>query len=91
MLQKTIERKKYYEDLGVENNVVLEDLKVMKHSQIPNAYFVHAKYMIGSGGDYKDYEVLESLDEKGEWIDMKKDLTKLEYGAFLKDCQVSNF
>jgi hypothetical protein len=91
MLQKTIERKKYYEDLGVENNVVLEDLKVMKHSQIPNAYFVHAKYMIGSGGDYKDYEVLDSLDEKGEWIDMKKDLTKLEYGAFLKDCQVSNF
>jgi hypothetical protein len=91
MLQKTIERKKYYEDLGVENNVVLEDLKVMKHSQIPNAYFVHAKYMIGSGGDYKDYEVLDSLDEKGEWIDMKKDLTKLEYGAFLKDCEVSNF
>lgn len=91
MLQKTIERKKYYEDLGVENNVVLEDLKVMKHSQIPNAYFVHAKYMIGSGGDYKDYEVLDSLYEKGEWIDMKKDLTKLEYGAFLKDCQVSNF
>ena len=91
MLQKTIERKKYYEDLGVESNVVLEDLKVMKHSQIPNAYFIHAKYMIGSGGDYKDYEVLESLDEKGEWIDMKKDLTKLEYGAFLKDCEVSNF
>jgi hypothetical protein len=91
MLQKTIERKKYYEDLGVENNVILEDLKVMKHSQIPNAYFVHAKYMIGSGGDYKDYEVLDSLDEKGEWIDMKKDLTKLEYGAFLKDCEVSNF
>lgn len=91
MLQKTIERKKYYEDLAVESNVVLEDLKVMKHSQIPNAYFVHAKYMIGSGGDYKDYEVLESLDEKGEWIDMKKDLTKLEYGAFLKDCEVSNF
>lgn len=91
MLQKTIERKKYYEDLGVENNVVLEDLKVLKHSQIPNAYFVHAKYMIGSGGDYKDYEVLDSLDEKGEWIDMKKDLTKLEYGAFLKDCEVSNF
>jgi hypothetical protein len=91
MLQKTIERKKYYEDLGVENNVVLEDLKVMKHSQIPNVYFVHAKYMIGSGGDYKDYEVLDSLDEKGEWIDMKKDLTKLEYGAFLKDCEVSNF
>jgi hypothetical protein len=91
MLQKTIERKKYYEDLGVENNVVLEDLRVLKHSQIPNAYFVHAKYMIGSGGDYKDYEVLDSLDEKGEWIDMKKDLTKLEYGAFLKDCEVSNF
>lgn len=91
MLQKTIERKKHYEDLGGESNVVLEDLKVMKHSQIPNAYFIHAKYMIGNGGNYEDREVLESLDENGEWIDMKKDLTKLEYGAFLKDCEVSNF
>ena len=91
MLQKTVQRKKHYEDLGGENNVVLEQLNVMKHSQIPNAYFVHAKYMIGSGGMYKDYEVLESVDENGEWIDMKKDLTKLEYGAFLKDCEVSNF
>jgi len=91
MLQKTVERKKYYEDLGGENNVVVEDLKVMKHSQIPNAYFVHVKYMIGDGGAFKDYEVLEGLDENGEWVDMKKDLTKLEYGAFLKDCEVSNF
>ena len=91
MLQKTIERKKHYEDLGGESNVVLENIRVVKHSQIPNAYFVHAKYMIGDGGVYKDHEVLESLDEKGEWIDMKKDLTKLEYGAFLKDCEVSNF
>jgi hypothetical protein len=24
--------------------VVLEDLRVLKHSQIPNAYFVHVKY-----------------------------------------------
>ena len=91
MLQKTIERKKFYEDLGGESNVVLEDLRVVKHSQIPNAYFVHAKYMIGDGGMYHNYEVLESVDENGEWIDMKKDLTKLEYGAFLKDCEVSNF
>jgi hypothetical protein len=44
MLQKTVERKKYYKDLGGENNVVLEDLRVLKHSQIPNAYFVHVKY-----------------------------------------------
>jgi hypothetical protein len=91
MLQKTIERKKFYQDLGGENNVVLEDLRIVKHSQIPNAYFVHVKYMIGDGGMYNNYEVLESLDENGEWIDMKKDLTKLEYGAFLKDCDVSNF
>jgi hypothetical protein len=91
MLQKTIERKKHYEDLGGESNVVLENIRVVKHSQIPNAYFVHAKYMIGDGGVYKDHEVLESLDENGEWIDMKKDLTKLEYGAFLKDCEISNF
>ena len=69
MLQKTIERKKHYEDLGGESNVVLEDLRVVKHSQIPNAYFVHAKYMIGDGGVYKDQEVLESLDENGEWIE----------------------
>jgi hypothetical protein len=47
--------------------------------------------LIGDGGIYNNYEVLESLDENGEWIDMKKDLTKLEYGAFLKDCEVSNF
>ena len=50
MLQKTIERKKHYEDLGGENNVIMEELKVMKHREIPNAYFVHAKYLIGSGG-----------------------------------------
>ena len=91
MLQKTIERKKHYEDLGGENNVVLEDLKILKHSQIPNAYFVQAKFMVGDGGMYENCEVLESLDKNGEWIDMKKDLTKLEYGAFLKDCEVSNF
>jgi hypothetical protein len=91
MLQKTIERKKYYEDLGGESNVVLEYSRVMKHSQIPNTYFINAKYMIGSGGIYEDQEIFESLDEYGEWIDMKKDLTKLEYGAFLKDCEVSNF
>ena len=91
MLQKTVERKKYYEDLGGENNVVLEELKVMKHNEIPNAYFVHAKYLIGNGGRYEQSEVLDVLDENGDWVDMKKDMTKLEYGAFLKDCEVSNF
>jgi hypothetical protein len=91
MLQKTIERKKYYEDLGGENNVVVEQLNIMKHSQIPETYFIHVIYMIGDGGAFKDYEVLEVVGEDGEWTDMKKDLTKLEYGAFLKDCNVSNF
>jgi len=78
MLQKVVERKKHYEDLGGENNVVLDDLKVMKHRQIPNAYFVHAKYMIGNGGIYKDYEVFETLDENGDWVNMKNNLNKLE-------------
>jgi hypothetical protein len=91
MLQKTIERKKHYEDLGGENNVILEELKVLKHKEIPNAYFVHAKYLIGNGGHYERSEVLDCLDENEEWIDVKKDLTQLEYGGFLKDLEVCNF
>lgn len=91
MLQKTLLRKKHYEDLGGENNVVMEELKVMKHSQIPNTYLVQAKYMIGDGGTFKDYEVLDGIDKNGEWVDIKKDMTNLEYGAFLKDLEVCNF
>jgi hypothetical protein len=91
MLQKTIERKKHYEDLGGENNVIIEELKVLKHKEIPNAYFVHVKYLIGSGGHYEQSEVLDALDENEEWTDVKKDLTQLEYGGFLKDLEVCNF
>jgi hypothetical protein len=91
MLQKTIERKKHYEDLGGENNVIMEELKVMKHREIPNAYFVHAKYLIGDGGQFKQSEVLDVLDENGDWTDMKRNLTEMEYGGFLKDCEVCNF
>lgn len=91
MLQKTIERKKHYENLGGENNVIMEELKVMKHREIPNAYFVHAKYLIGNGGQFKQSEVLDALDENGDWTDMKRNLTELEYGGFLKDCEVCNF
>jgi hypothetical protein len=91
MLQKTIERKKHYEDLGGENNVIMEELKVMKHREIPNAYFVHAKYLIGNGGQFKQSEVLDALDENGDWTDMKRNLTEMEYGGFLKDCEVCNF
>jgi hypothetical protein len=91
MLQKTIERKKHYEDLGGENNVIMEELKVMKHREIPNAYFVHAKYLIGDGGQFKQSEVLDALDENGDWTDMKRNLTEMEYGGFLKDCEVCNF
>jgi len=91
MLQKTIERKKHYEDLGGENNVVMEELKVLKHKEIPNAYFVHARYLVGTGGQFKESEVLEALDENGDWTDIKKDLPELEYGGFLKDLEVCNF
>jgi hypothetical protein len=91
MLQKTIERKKHYEDLGGENNVIMEELKVMKHREIPNAYFIHAKYLIGDGGQFKQSEVLDGLDENGDWTDMKRNLTEMEYGGFLKDCEVCNF
>lgn len=91
MLQKTIERKKHYEDLGGENNVIMEELKVMKHREIPNAYFVHAKYLIGNGGQFKQSEVLDGLDDNGDWTDMKRNLTEMEYGGFLKDCEVCNF
>jgi hypothetical protein len=91
MLQKTIERKKHYEDLGGENNVIMEELKVVKHREIPNAYFVHAKYLIGNGGQFKQSEVLDALDENGDWTDMKRNLTEMEYGGFLKDCEVCNF
>ena len=91
MLQKTIDRKKHYEKLGGENNVILEELKVMKHLDIPNSYFVYAKYLIGDGGQFKESEVLETLNENEEWIDMKKDLTEMEYGGFLKDCKICNF
>lgn len=91
MLQKAIERKKHYEDLGQENNVVLENLKVMKHSQIPNAYFIQVRYLIGEGGIFKENEILEGLNENQEWIDIKKDLKEVEYDSFLKDCVVCNF
>jgi hypothetical protein len=91
MLQKTIERKKHYEDLGGENNVIMEEVKVMKHREIPNAYFVHAKYLIGDGGQFKQSEVLDVLDENGDWTDMKRNLNEMEYGGFLKDCEVCNF
>ena len=91
MLQKAIERKKHFQDLGGENNVVLEELKILKHKEIPNAYFVKAKYLIGNGGTYKESDVLESLDENGQWIDVKKQMSELEFGGFLKDCEVCNF
>jgi hypothetical protein len=90
MLPKILDRKKHYEDLGGESNVILEDLQVMKHCQIPNAYFIHAKYLVGSGGTFKPSEVFETLDEKGEWVDMRKTLNDSEYEAFLKDCAVCN-
>ena len=91
MLQKTIERKKHYENLGSENNVVLEELKILKHKELPSVYFVYAKYLVGDGGQFKESEVLESLDENGEWVDAKKDFSEMEFGGFLKDCEVCNF
>lgn len=91
MLQKVVERKKYYEDLGRENNFVLEELKVLKHKEVPNAYFIHAKYLIGEGGEFDSDDVLEALNENGDWVNMKNNLNELEYGAFLGDCEVCNF
>ena len=91
MLQKAIERKKYYDDLGGENNFILEKIKVLKHKEIPNTYFIHAKYLIGEGGDYKQSEVLETLDDNEDWLDIKKTMSEFEFGGFLKDCEVCNF
>lgn len=92
MLQQVIQRKKYYEDLGKENNFVLDELKIYKHREIPNTYFIHAKYTIGEGGIYKEDEVFEVLNEQNDdWEDIRNTFNKLEYGAFLGDCEVCNF
>jgi hypothetical protein len=91
MLQKAIERKKFFTDLGGENNVILEKIQILKHKEIPNTYFVHAKYLIGDGGHYKQAEVLETLDKDGEWANVKNTMPEFEFGGFLKDCEVCNF
>jgi hypothetical protein len=91
MIQDLATRKQHYIDLGGENNVVLEKLEILKHCDISDCYFIHAIYMIGNGGMYKSYEVLETIDENGEWENLKNSLDEYEYGAFLKDCTTCNF
>jgi hypothetical protein len=91
MLQELATRKKHYLDLSGENNFILEKLEILKHCDIPDSYFIHAKYIIGDGGIFKNYEVLETTDENGDWKNLKNSLDTMEYGAFLNDCTTCNF
>jgi hypothetical protein len=85
MIAEVANRKKYYQDFGKHKNVSLNKVQVMKHPEIPNAFFINVNYHIGEGGIYKETEILESyIPEKG-WQDLQKEMTELEYGAFLGD------
>jgi hypothetical protein len=75
MVAEVTKRKKHYEDFGKYKNVSLNNLKVLKHAEIPDMFFIHVNYHIGEGGIYKEVEIQ----------DLEKSMTKLEYGAFLGD------
>ena len=85
MIGEVIKRKKYYNELGKHKNITLKKIDVLKHNEIPNTYFIHTIYKIGKGGIYKTKEILETYDNEKGWQEVDKDMTHLEYGAFLKD------
>jgi hypothetical protein len=85
MVAEVTKRKKHYEDFGKYKNVSLNNLKVLKHAEIPDMFFIHVNYHIGEGGIYKEVEILEAYEPENGWQDLEKSMTKLEYGAFLGD------
>lgn len=85
MIAEVTKRKKYYEDFGKHKNVSLNKVEVLKHSEIPNTFFVHVIYKIGEGGIYNETEILETYHPENGWQELEKGMTKLEYGAFLGD------
>jgi hypothetical protein len=87
MIAEVTKRKKHYQDFGKHKNVSLSKLEVLKHSEIPNTFFIYVNYHIGEGGIYKEIEILETFVPEKGWQDLQKGMTELEYGAFLGDLQ----
>ena len=85
MIAEVTERKKYYKDFVKNKNVSLTKVEVLKHPEIPNSFFIHVNYHIGEGGIYKETEILEMYTPENGWQDLEKEMTALEYGAFLGD------
>lgn len=85
MIEEVTKRKKYYQDFGKHKNVSLDKVQVLKHPEIPNIFFIHVNYHIGKGGIYNETEILESYDTEKGWQNLEREMTSLEYGAFLGD------
>lgn len=85
MIAEVTERKKHYQDFGKNKNVSLTKVEVLKHPEVPNSFFIHVNYHIGEGGIYKETEILEMYTPENGWQDLEKEMTVLEYGAFLGD------
>jgi hypothetical protein len=85
MIGEATKRKKYYQDFGKYKNVSLSKLQVLKHPEIPNTFFIHVNYHVGEGGIYKETEILDSYDTEKGWQNLEREMTRLEYGAFLGD------
>lgn len=85
MIAEVTKRKKHYQDFGKNKNVSLNKIQVLKHSEIPNTFFVHVIYKIGEAGIYKETEILETYNAEKGWESLDNKMTQLEYGAFLGD------